>query len=199
MTPPSWAGSHARWAAELIPDAPVGRVLDLATGARQTGLLAIALANRPLLCVDEDPDTCRTTERDARRAGLAADVEVRCCSADQDPDGERFALVLVDPVVPSVGAPGQVLRDAAREALAVAAAHVTSGGHVLIQLAALGDAAGLDGCGDLHLVEVRSAEQGAVARFDRALPSPPTPLPRPHAVRPPSSSGTRHGDSPAGV
>ena len=167
MTPLAWATLQSRWAAELIPDAPVGRVLDLSPAVRHLGLVAITLANRPLLCVDDDRDACETTMLDADLAGLAGDVEVRHEPLTWREDDESFAVVLADPDMPVTDDDSAETLDLARACLATAADHVTDGGHVLIRLGSLDRVHQLSQTTHLTLVEVRAGERGMVARFDR--------------------------------
>ncbi|WP_309648572.1 hypothetical protein [Nocardioides sp.] len=157
---------QSRWAAELIPDAPVGRVLDLAPSTQHLGLVAVTLANRPLLCVDDDADARESTMLDADLAGLAGDVEVRGSGAAPQQHHETFAVVIAAPeVAPSDDSTATL--DLARACLATAADHVTDGGHVLIRLDSLERVHHVSQTTTLTLVEVRAGERGLVARFDR--------------------------------
>ena len=52
LAPRAWTAAQSRWAAELIRTAPPGPVLELCAGAGHIGLLAVTLAPRPLVCVD---------------------------------------------------------------------------------------------------------------------------------------------------
>lgn len=167
MTPLAWAALHARWAAELIPDAPVGRVLDLAPPGQHLGLVAITLANRPLLCVDADPDSREATMFDADLAGLNGDVEVRCSSPGANRDDEAFAVVIADPDVLPASDDSTEALDLARACLDAAAVHLVDGGHLLIRLGSLDRVHRLSQGTELRLVEVRTGERGSVARFDR--------------------------------
>ncbi|GEP37795.1 hypothetical protein NPS01_14580 [Nocardioides psychrotolerans] len=164
---PHWTTLQSRWAAELIPDAPVGRVLDLAPAVLHLGLVAITLANRPLLCVDDDPEARQSTMIDADLAGLAGDVEVRGSRVASQECHETFAVVIADPDVPPVADDSTATLDLARACLATAADHVTDGGHVLIRLGSLERVHHVSETTDLTLVEVRAGERGLVARFDR--------------------------------
>jgi len=163
----AWAALQSRWAAELIPDAPVGRLLDLSPAVLHLGLVAITLANRPLLCVDDDSDARETTMLDADLAGLTGDAEVRCSQLDAQRDYETFAVVIADPDEPPVADWSARTLALARDCLAAAAGHVADGGHVLIRLDCLDRVYQLAETTDLTLVEVRTGEQAMVARFDR--------------------------------
>lgn len=185
LRPRPWTVMQSRWAAELIPDSPVGRVLELCAGAGQIGLLAVFLANRPLLCVDLNPAACELTELNARRAGLGDDVEVLCGDLDVSPADETFGVVIADPPWVPAAETEQFPEDpilaidggedglgVARACLQVAADRVAEGGHVLIQLGTAQQAERLAaeplGSTLLCLVEVRDGERGVVARFDRS-------------------------------
>ncbi len=184
LQPRPWTVMQSRWAAELIPDSPVGRVLELCAGAGHIGLLAVSLASRPLVCVDLNPAACELTRHNATLAGLGEDVEVRCGDlADVVPDGEEFGVVIADPPWVPAAETGRFPEDpllaidggddglsVARECLRVAAGSVADGGHVLIQLGTQEQARQLatEVRGTpLDLVEIRDGERGVVARFDR--------------------------------
>jgi methylase of polypeptide subunit release factors len=184
LEPRPWTAMQSRWAAELIPEAPVGRVLELCAGAGHIGLLAIALASRPLVCVDLNPAACELARRNAELAGLAADVEVRCGDlADVVPPGEEFGVVIADPPWVPAAETSRFPEDpllaidggddgltVARLCLRVATASTADGGHVLIQLGTQEQARQLarEAAGTtLDLVEIREGERGVVARFDR--------------------------------
>ncbi|MDP2774393.1 MAG: methyltransferase [Nocardioides sp.] len=183
LQPRPWTAMQSTWAAELIPDSPVGRVLELCAGAGHIGLLAVSLASRPLVCVDLNPVACELTRRNAELAGLAADVEVRCGDlATVVPTGEEFGVVIADPPWVLAADTGRFPEDpllaidggedglsVARECLRVGARSVADGGHVLIQLGTREQARQLAGESvgtPLSLVEVRDGERGVVARFD---------------------------------
>lgn len=184
LRPRPWTTMQSQWAAELIPDSPVGRVLELCAGAGHIGLLAVSLSNRPLVCVDLNPAACELTEHNAGLAGLADDVEVRCGDlAEVVPRDEQFAVVIADPPwVPAADTAqfpedpllaidgGQDGLAVARLCLEVASERVADGGHVLIQLGTSEQAHRLSsqvGVDTLRLVEIRDGERGVVARFDR--------------------------------
>lgn len=184
LEPRPWTAMQSQWAAELIPDAPVGRVLELCAGAGHIGLLAISLASRPLVCVDLNPAACDLARHNAELAGLEADVEVRCGDlADVVPAGEEFGVVIADPPWVPAADTGRFPEDpllaidggddgltVARQCLRVACGSTADGGHVLIQLGTPEQARQLatEAAGTaLDLVEIRQGERGVVARFDR--------------------------------
>ena len=146
LEPRPWTIEQSRWAAALLEDLPGGPVLELCAGAGQIGLVAAVSTGRDLVQVDADDAACAHARRNAARAGVASDV--RCGDLDAVlREGERFPLVLADP--PYIPADevddlpedpddaidgGEDGLDVARTCLAVAAAHVVSGGLVLLQL-----------------------------------------------------------------
>jgi len=74
LRPRPWTAMQSRWAAELVANAPDGKVLELCSGAGHIGLLAIALEPRALVCVDLNPAACSFTRSNAARAGLTVEV-----------------------------------------------------------------------------------------------------------------------------
>ncbi len=187
LRPRPWTAMQSRWAAELVPCAPAGKVLELCSGAGHIGLLAVALAPRPLVCVDLNPTACDFTRRNAERAGLASTVEVRQGDLAEvlAPD-EIFSLVIADPPWVPAAETDQFPEDpllavdggsdgleVARLCLEVAGQHVAPGGPVLIQLGTREQAHLLARHGAGHglgLEEIRDGARGVVARFDRGLP-----------------------------
>lgn len=184
LEPRPWTAMQSQWAADLIPDAPVGRVLELCAGAGHIGLLAVSLASRPLVCVDLNPAACELTLRNAAMAGFGDDVEVHCGDlVEVVPTDEEFGVVIADPPwVPAAETErfpedpllaidgGDDGLSVARECLRVAADRVAGGGHVLIQLGTQEQARQLateTRDTELALVEIRDGERGVVARFDR--------------------------------
>jgi SAM-dependent methyltransferase len=69
--------SVAAWRAQRYAAAGVRRVADLCCGIGGDAL-AFAAAGIDVLAVDRDPVTCAVAEANARAAGLAEQVEVRC-------------------------------------------------------------------------------------------------------------------------
>lgn len=188
LRPRPWTLAQARWAAELLADAPPGRVLELCSGAGQIGLAAALLAGRDVVLVDASEAACEIAARNAADAGLGGRVEVRHGPMDQVlEDHERFALVLADPpYIPSADTgsfPEDPLSaidggddglDLARLCLSVAAAHLEEGHDVLLQLRDLIQAeqlaTELQGAHRLALeyVDARLVDQrGAVMRLRR--------------------------------
>jgi methylase of polypeptide subunit release factors len=164
LAPRAWTLQQTTWAVELAADAPAGPLLELCAGAGHIGLAAAVLADRDLVQVEADPVAAGYAVANAARAGWAERVEVRTARlADAVRPGERFALVLADqPYLPSSdvrrwpedpvtaidgGADGL---DVIRTCLDVAVAHLTAGGHLLLQVAGPGQAdrvCGLTGAG----------------------------------------------------
>jgi release factor glutamine methyltransferase len=182
LRPRPWTAEQSRWAAELIAVAPPGPVLELCWGAGPIGLLAVALAPRPLVCVDVNPAASAHTRDNAAAAGLTHLLDVRTARLEEAlSDDERFALVIADPPwVPraEVGRfpedpelaidGGDDGLDVARACTSVAAGHLLPGGSVLLQLGTAEQAEVLArGLDLLELVQVRAFERGVVARFDR--------------------------------
>jgi release factor glutamine methyltransferase len=98
LSPRRWTAMQAYWAAELLRDAPPGRVLELCAGAGQIGLLTVAFEPRDLVMVDADPHACELARRNAHANGLVASVEVRHGDLqDVIRADEGFVGVLADP------------------------------------------------------------------------------------------------------
>lgn len=187
LEPRAWTTMQSEWAADLLGQAPDGRVLELCGGAGHIGLLAVATSARHLVCVDLNPVACDFARENARAAGLGARVEVRHGRIDEvlEPE-ERFALVVADPPwVPTAGVArfpddppvaidgGDTGLDVARECVDAVVAHLVPGGHALLQLGTVEQAAEvgrwLDDMPDLSLGEVRAHEdRGVVALLERA-------------------------------
>ena len=171
LRPREWILAQSEWAAELSPQVPAGPLLELASGAGHIGLAAAVLTGRNLVQVDLSEDACRWGRRNAERAGVADQVEVRCGSfSDALTAGERFPLVIADPpYVPTAdtarfpeepllaidgGGDGLAL---VTECLRVAAAHLHPGGAVVLQVWGEAQVAALEGrCPELEVVEVRT-------------------------------------------
>jgi methylase of polypeptide subunit release factors len=178
LCPRPWTAEHARWAAEVLHDAPAGPVLELFCGAGHIGLLAVLDSSRELVAVDLDPVACEYARRNALAAGVAERVEVRNASLESALDpAERFPVVIADPPwVPSAstgrypddpltaidgGPDGLAL---ARRSLQVAGEHLSPGGVMLLQLGSRDQAEelrGLVGPG-LELGEVRQPDPTGV-------------------------------------
>lgn len=185
LQPRPWTTRQSHWAAELLAEAPAGRVLELCAGAGQIGLLAIALHPRELVCVESSRQACAFLRGNADAAGLGELVEVRAADLDEAlaPE-ERFAVVIADPPwVPSDeigrfpddppssidgGADGL---DPARACLRVAGRHLLPGGGVVLQLGTQAQAVAL---GDesvelagLQVREVRDGDGGVIVHLIR--------------------------------
>lgn len=185
LRPRPWTADQSRWAAEVLPTAPAGPVLELCAGAGHIGLLTVALAPRPLVCVDLNPVACDFVRRNAEAAGLADLVDVR----EGPVDGvlradEHFAVVVADPPWVPRGQTGRCPEDpllaidggddgleVARSCVATASRHLLPGGTAILQLGTVTQAeaveADLPRYGDLRLTEVRHGERGVLARLDR--------------------------------
>jgi len=155
LTPRVWTLLQSRWAAELAEDAGPGPLLELCAGAGSIGLAAAALSGRELVQVELDPVAAEYARGNAAVAGLAGRVEVRQrpLEAALGPD-ERFPLILADPPYLSSedivrwphdpptaidgGADGLAV---VRRCLAVAAAHLSPGAPLLLQVAGARQAA----------------------------------------------------------
>lgn len=148
LEPRAWTLAQAEWAAELLASCPDGPILEICAGAGQIGLAAAALSGRPAVLVDASDPACTFARRNAESAGLADRVDVRHGPMTEAlAAAERFALVLADPpYIPSSHTGSFPLDpltaidgghdglDIARMCLEVGAAHLASGGPLLIQL-----------------------------------------------------------------
>lgn len=97
LRPRPWTVLQSLWAAELLAEAPQGRVLELFAGAGHIGLMAVSIEPRDLVLVDVDPVACEFARINAEQVG-AARVEVRCAKINEalQPD-EEFTLMIADP------------------------------------------------------------------------------------------------------
>lgn len=190
LEPRPWTFAQSEWAAELLADAPPGRILELCSGAGQIGLAAAVLTGRDVVLVDASEAACEISVRNAADAGLGGRVDVRNGPMDAVlREDERFALVLADPpYIPSadttaypedpltaIDGGGDGL-DLARLCLSVAAAHLEVGHEVLLQLRDLDQAHQLatemrQGPGTpLEYVDARVVEdRGALLRMRRTV------------------------------
>ena len=194
LEPRGWTADQSRWAAELIAQAPPGRVLELCCGAGQIGLLATALTaenrRRPLVAVDLNPAAVNLTAANAATAGLDGWVEVR--EGDMTEvvgEDERFAVIIADPPwVPTDrtarypqdpmlaidgGADGLTV---ARRCARVMQRHLHPDGLAILQLGARDqvDALDLTAYG-LQVTAVRQGERGVLVRVSRGQPGRPSP------------------------
>ncbi|HET9423030.1 MAG TPA: class I SAM-dependent methyltransferase [Nocardioides sp.] len=184
LAPRPWTLEQSRWAAELAPGAPEGRLLELCCGAGQIGLATISAVRRRLVCIDADPVACEYTRLNADLAGLGGMLEIRTGPIEGVllPD-ELFAGIIADPpwvpraevdrfpedpVTAIDGGPDGL--DMARTCVRAVAEHLMPGGFAVLQLGSLAQidriAAELDD--RLSLEEVREFERGVLARFDRS-------------------------------
>jgi methylase of polypeptide subunit release factors len=186
LAPRAWTAAQSRWAAELIRTAPAGPVLELCAGAGHIGLLAVTLAPRPLVCVDNDAVACGFLRRNAAVAGVPVDVREGLMDAVLG-DDEEFAVIVADPPwVPTsdVGRfpedpvsaidGGDDGLDMVRACLDVIDRHLALDGSALLQVGPLDQArrvaelvASYDG---LHVVAVRGYERGSLLQIDRVAP-----------------------------
>jgi release factor glutamine methyltransferase len=182
LAPRPWTAAQSRWAAELIRTAPPGPVLELCAGAGHIGLLAVTLAPRPLVCVDNDAVACGFLRRNALVAGIP--VDVREGPMDEVLDDERFAVIVADPPWVRTSDVGRFPEDPvtaidggedglalARTCLDVIDRHLVVGGSALLQVGPIDQAqrvadqvASYDG---LDVVGVRGYERGSLLQIDR--------------------------------
>lgn len=148
LRPRTWTAQQALWAAELAPELPDGRVLELCSGAGQIGLLAVAESDRHLVCVDLNPAAVELTRHNAALAGLQDRVEIRQGRITEVlAPGELFPLIIADPPWVRRAETSRFPEDpllaidggddgmsVARECLAAITAHLAPGGVALIQL-----------------------------------------------------------------
>lgn len=147
LEPRPWTVLQARWATDLSPTLPGGRILELCAGAGHIGQATAHWTGRDLVQVDIDPHACALAWANAQANGLDGRVEVRCGDfAATVTAGERFPLVLADPpYLPSEDVDdwpddpelaidgGDEGLEVPRTCVAVAAAHLAPGGVVVLQ------------------------------------------------------------------
>jgi release factor glutamine methyltransferase len=184
LEPRPWTAAQSEWAAEILPAAPAGTVLELCSGAGQIGLLAVADCDRRLVCVDLNPVACDYARRNTDAAGMADRVEVREGAIDQMVRAdERFALVIADPPWVRRAETGRYPEDPllaidggddgmdiAWACLDTARRHLTPAGTLLLQLGTVEqvDAVRERLRGDeLGVTEVRWHERGVLVRIDQ--------------------------------
>jgi release factor glutamine methyltransferase len=149
LAPRAWTLAQSKWAAELAAGAADGPILELCAGAGHIGLAAAVLADRPLLQIEADPVAADYARSNAVRAGWGARTEVRTARLESAlaPD-ENFAIIVADPPYLTSDAVSQWPEDPVtaidggadgldviRACLAVSAAHLDNGGHLLLQVA----------------------------------------------------------------
>lgn len=186
LRPRQWTEHQSEWAAELSGTAPAGPMLELCSGAGQIGLLAAAMTDRSLVCVDVDPAACAFAEQNARAAGLTDRVEIRQTDFWNafSPD-ESFAIVIADPpwvCSAHVGRHphdpllaidgGDDGLDLARRCLVVADERLVPGGSVILQVGTRPQVEILRQeltatPGTLQVMEIRELPGGVLARLDR--------------------------------
>lgn len=185
LLPRPWTEMQSQWAAELAPQVPPGKILELCAGAGQIGLLAASLTGRSLVAVDADATACRFAERNARKAGLDAHVEIRNVPLDRScAPGERFPVIIADPpwvraaetdrfpqdpLTAIDGGPDGL--DVARSCLRVIDAHLAPDGIALLQLGDVDqvDTLRSEAPTDLQLTEVRAeGDRGVVVLVRRS-------------------------------
>ena len=177
LGPRPWTLEQSNWAARLAASAAPGPLLELCAGAGQIGLAAAVLAGRDLCQVEADPVAAGYAAENAARAGWADRVDLRIARLDEALRAdERFPLVLADPpylrtaeVADWPDDPVRAIDGGAdglavtRAVLAVAAAHLIGGGHLLLQVAGAAQAAAVvdqPECGrDFAAGDVRSVDE----------------------------------------
>lgn len=183
LRPRPWTLAQSEWAIELAAEAPPGPLLELCAGAGQIGLVAAVGTGRPIVQVEADLVAADFARRNARRAGVAADVRVARLQDTVLPH-ERFPVVLADPpYLPTSeigrwpddprsaidgGADGL---DVVRACVSVAARCLPAGGALLLQVAGPGQAAAIAElasddfrAGDVRVTDAERAVQLLVRR-----------------------------------
>lgn len=186
LTPRSWTLAQSEWAAEL----PGELILELFAGAGQIGLAAAVLSDADLVQVEADPVAAGYAARNAEAAGWAqrTDLRVDAVQSALRPH-ELFGMIIADPpYLPTEavarwpedpisaidGGPDGL--DLVRVCLSVAAAHLTDGGTLLLQVAGPSQARQVEAClpSRLSAVELRTIDaERALLRIDRTRPGAP--------------------------
>lgn len=148
LEPRPWTAAQADWGSEVAHDLAPGPLLELCCGVGHIGLLAASSSARDAVLVDASPAACAFADGNADQLRPGVDVQIRCADLEDAlrPD-ETFPLVLADPpYIPhdQTGAFPQDPLDAidggpdglelARICLSVAAAHLVTGGVLILQL-----------------------------------------------------------------
>lgn len=98
LEPRPWTVLQSAWAADLAAVVPDGPILELCSGAGHIGLAAAVRCRRDLVQIDANPVACLFAAANARAAGIARRVDVRCTSLEQAQiDDRTFPLVIADP------------------------------------------------------------------------------------------------------
>ena len=185
LRPRQWTQMQSRWAAELLPTLPEGRVLEVCTGAGHIGLLAVAETDRELVLVDANEVACRFATENAARTGQRVEVRHGLMQEALGED-ELFALVVADPPwVPSAetvlhpedpllaidgGPDGLVL---VRACLDVAGRHLLPDGAAVLQVGGVDQVAAVERYLSerpdlaLQVVDHRTHERGALVLLRR--------------------------------
>jgi len=154
LAPRPWTTMQSYWAAELLRDAPPGRVLELCSGVGHIGLLCAALEPRDLVMVDASPLACDLARRNATANRLVASIDVRHGDLqDVIRADESFVGVIADPPWVPTSDTGRFPQDpllaidggtdglsVAWSCLSVMARHRVKGGWGILQLGTLAPA-----------------------------------------------------------
>jgi methylase of polypeptide subunit release factors len=98
LTPRAWTVAQSEWAVDLGRELPEGPILELCSGSGQIGLLAAVRSRRRLVAVDVNEVAVECARQNARDAGIADLVEVRCGSIESAlAEHETFPLIIADP------------------------------------------------------------------------------------------------------
>lgn len=149
LTPRPWTLQQSQWAAEVAAVAGPGPILELCAGAGHIGLAAAVLAGRDLVQVEVDPVAAGYARSNAARAGWAERVEIRTVDLGQAiRAGEEFPVVIADPPYlrsadisrwpedpPTAIDGGADGLDVLAACLRLTAAHLSSAGQLLLQVA----------------------------------------------------------------
>lgn len=187
LEPRPWTEAQSQWAAELLPDAPAGPVLELCAGVGHIGLGAVREGDRDLVMVDVNPVARDFAVANAAANELGSRVEFRLARIDEAlGEDERFPLIIADPpwvrsaetsrfpadpVLAIDG--GDDGLDLARTCADLIVGHLAGGGSALLQLGNTAQAeliaayAGQRSDGAVSAVETRVFDRGVVVRLTR--------------------------------
>jgi methylase of polypeptide subunit release factors len=187
LEPRPWTEAQSQWAAELLPDAPAGPVLELCAGVGHIGLGAVREGDRDLVMVDVNPVAREFALENAAANELAPRVEFRLARIDEAlGEDERFPLIIADPpwvrsaetsrfpadpVLAIDG--GDDGLDLARTCVDLIDAHLAVGGSALLQLGPDGQAeviaayAAQRSGGALTVAQTRTFERGVLVQLTR--------------------------------